>query len=154
MKECTKCGNRKMLDDFPKAKSARDGRGSWCRACQREYVRAWKSAHPERVRKSNRQSDRKRYWDNPDAGRARGRAKYHANAEAWKARAKAASAEQHRAHWRIRELTRSGRLVRPDACPICGRSDLRIEAHHPDHAKPEVVEFMCSACHGLTRRIG
>src|SRR5258708_1692382 len=33
MKRCTKCQSEKPLDDFPRNKLARDGRGSWCRAC-------------------------------------------------------------------------------------------------------------------------
>jgi hypothetical protein len=33
MKRCTKCGVEKPLDDFPRNKLTRDGRGSWCKAC-------------------------------------------------------------------------------------------------------------------------
>jgi hypothetical protein len=33
MKRCTKCQLEKSLDNFPRSKLTRDGRGSWCKAC-------------------------------------------------------------------------------------------------------------------------
>lgn len=48
----------------------------------------------------------------------------------------------------VRNALRSGRMVKPDACSLCGRSDLRIDAHHEDYHKPFYVEWLCSACHG------
>ncbi len=34
MKRCTHCGEVKLLEVFPLNKKARDGRNSWCKACQ------------------------------------------------------------------------------------------------------------------------
>lgn len=39
MKTCSKCELTKSLSDFPVNKSKKDGRGSYCKMCQREYVR-------------------------------------------------------------------------------------------------------------------
>jgi hypothetical protein len=60
MKTCTKCGIEKSLDDFHKAKQARDGRRSRCKDCciasRREYV----AANLEHVRSYARQYQRAR----------------------------------------------------------------------------------------------
>lgn len=39
MKRCTKCQRDKALEDFPKNKATKDGRGSWCRACASAYYK-------------------------------------------------------------------------------------------------------------------
>lgn len=64
-----------------------------------------------------------------------------------------------KAHAIVNMEVRSGRLKRPEMCTKCGkcpkpRSDGRskIQAHHPDYSKPLEVEWLCSDCHGLTRR--
>lgn len=84
------------------------GTRSWCTACERQRnaqyaekrragVRAWKAAHPERVRASQ---ERRR-----DASAAAKRAKYHANPEPYRAASRAAYArasDAKRAGWRAR----------------------------------------------------
>jgi hypothetical protein len=40
----------------------------------------------------------------------------------------------------------------PKACGRCGESGRRIHRHHPDYAKPLVVQFLCPRCHSLTHR--
>lgn len=37
MKKCIKCNTEKALEEFPKAKSCRDGRHSYCKTCMVEY---------------------------------------------------------------------------------------------------------------------
>jgi hypothetical protein len=41
MKRCTKCGQSKEAEQFPKNKIASDGLGSWCRACVAENSAAY-----------------------------------------------------------------------------------------------------------------
>ncbi|MBI1955483.1 MAG: hypothetical protein HYS38_03730 [Acidobacteria bacterium] len=41
MKRCTKCQCEKPLEDFPKNKATRDGRGSWCRSCTADYYKTY-----------------------------------------------------------------------------------------------------------------
>lgn len=45
-----------------------------------------------------------------------------------------------------------GRLIRPTSCARCGGDGGLIEAHHRDYSRPLDVEWLCSACHGKTRR--
>jgi len=40
-KRCTHCKNTKPLIEFPKARHRKDGRGSWCKACFREYSKEY-----------------------------------------------------------------------------------------------------------------
>ena len=90
-----------------------------------EYLRAWRKAHPDRVR-------------------AHARAAY-----------KRLDPEHLRARWIVKAAIRSGKLVRPDRCEECGatpgtdeRGRSLVEAHHPDHARPLAVEWLCKRpCH-------
>lgn len=151
---CTKCNSvhRREMFRMIRHRNGREYRDSWCRACKTESAKAWKARNREHVRASSRQSDRASYWKNPEKYRARKLAQYHENKEAWVSRYQRKPKEAKRAWWRIHELTRSGRLERPSICSRCG-GDGKIEAHHPDYNAAEVVEWLCSRCHGLTRRI-
>lgn len=57
MKQCAKCGVEKPVDEFYRRASAKDGRASYCKDCQREYHNAWKEANPDKV-----DAERKRYY--------------------------------------------------------------------------------------------
>lgn len=41
LRECTKCGLKKVLGDFNKLRIGRGGLHSWCRVCSNESSRAW-----------------------------------------------------------------------------------------------------------------
>lgn len=40
-KVCTKCGGTFEITEFYKDKSQKDGRASWCKACERAYNKAY-----------------------------------------------------------------------------------------------------------------
>ena len=68
-KQCTKCKEMKLLEEFPKNKKMNDGRHSWCRACHAKQLRELRKKHPEKFntekrRKKNRERIRelRRYW--------------------------------------------------------------------------------------------
>lgn len=46
-----------------------------------------------------------------------------------------------RAAYKIKKLTGN------NICFMCGRSDKKIEAHHPDYSKPKQIILLCSRCH-------
>lgn len=56
-KTCTKCGETKQLEDFYQQPDCKDGRQGSCKACDNVRTKAWKAAHPE----SERATNRKRY---------------------------------------------------------------------------------------------
>jgi hypothetical protein len=178
-KRCSRCGIEKPAHDFALRGNALH---SWCKQCAKEYssayyqnnreridslkrlwnerniekVRAdqriWKADNIDRVRELSRKSDRKRYWENPDKVRAKKLSQYYSEKEKWLARAAAKPHHVKKAGWRIHELTRSGRLIRPDSCASCRATGVPIELHHPNHRAPEVVVGLCRKCHGATRR--
>jgi hypothetical protein len=55
-----------------------------------------------------------------------------------------------KAHSAFHSALASGRVVKPAQCQECGRrpKPFLLRAHHPDHAAPLDVEWLCSKCHG------
>jgi hypothetical protein len=64
-KRCTKCRQRKSLDEFRRGRSRKDGLNPWCKACEKEWCmanaeslkashRAWNQANPEKKRAHDR----------------------------------------------------------------------------------------------------
>lgn len=60
----------------------------------------------------------------------------------WKER----NPEKARVQHLVRYAIRSGRLVRPSACPSCGAAK-RLDAHHEDYSRPLDVVWACRKCH-------
>lgn len=55
-----------------------------------------------------------------------------------------------RAHSAFHSALRRGEIKKPRLCSECGCKPKRflLRAHHPDHAQPLDVEWLCSKCHG------
>jgi len=62
-----------------------------------------------------------------------------------------ANKDKRRASQCVRTAIRAGALARPLFCSCCGEGG-KIEAHHEDYTKPLVITWLCSKCHGRTRR--
>lgn len=50
-KLCGKCGETKLLSEFPKC---HDGHNNWCKFCNNANAKAWRLANPERHKASHR----------------------------------------------------------------------------------------------------
>jgi ribosomal protein S27AE len=87
-----------------------------------------------KCRQCDRDASRRASQRNPKTRRAKERA--------WRRR----NPQKVKAHSAVAYALRSGRLVRPNACPECGEETL-VEAHHPDYDKPLEVEWLCGPCH-------
>lgn len=48
-KICTKCGQWKSLEDYPKAKRMKDGRRSSCKSCEKSRNAVWRAENPEKM---------------------------------------------------------------------------------------------------------
>lgn len=81
LKKCCGCDQVKLIEDFARCKSRKDGRNPQCKACQAEYDRQYREANQEKrleyyrqYYESNREGRRKYYrqWqqENPDKVRA------------------------------------------------------------------------------------
>ena len=61
-KMCTRCGDEKSLDFYYRNKSAKDGRGVYCKPCWQAYMKERKIAEPETYRRSTKTMNlRKKY---------------------------------------------------------------------------------------------
>jgi hypothetical protein len=49
MKTCTKCHIGKPLSDFYRQATTSDGRGSWCKDCNKANVAEWVKANPDKA---------------------------------------------------------------------------------------------------------
>lgn len=55
------------------------------------------------------------------------------------------------AHSLLGAAVRHGKILRPGFCSSCGVF-CKPEAHHPNYSEPLKVIWLCSMCHGITRR--
>lgn len=131
-KLCCRCKTTKPVDEFNRQRTTKDGLGSYCRECNRDYLRAW-------MGKGNGRAVR-------DASRgpipklaSPGRSPRVTRVDCLSYRARVRTA--------VAAAIRDGELVRPSACSSCGASGCRIVGHHPDYAKPFDVVWLCDRCH-------
>lgn len=52
MKECRKCGETWPLDDFYRQATSKDGRGAYCKLCNKREVARYALSHPDQMRAS------------------------------------------------------------------------------------------------------
>jgi hypothetical protein len=171
-KKCNKCGEVKMLTEFVKHKSYKDGHYSRCKVCTRALEKEWRQNNQEkkraartRYREKNREKiremDREYYVKNHEkrletARKAqmkyykteKGKAKYQAQDKLVRER----TPEKCRARELLRNALRRKELTKPDSCMICTSTQFEIEAHHPDYSKPLEVIWVCRPCHGIVHR--
>lgn len=90
---------------------------SYCRDCNREMNNAWRDEHREEYNDYFR-----RYFSDPE------------------------NKIRHKARLKYYAAYRSGKIIRPDHCEVCGRKG-PVEAHHCDYSRPLDVVHLCSWCH-------
>lgn len=56
------------------------------------------------------------------------------------------NSEKISAQRKVRRAVRSGKLIRPMHCEICGENT-KAHGHHEDYNKPLEVIWMCAKCH-------
>lgn len=153
MKNCTKCGELKPLEDYYALSGNKDGRFNECKECTKARVRRHRQENLERIqaydrergssehRKANvRRTYRKRVSD-PEK-----RKKEWEYKKEWFNRNSLKKA----AHTITCNAIRDGRLIR-QPCEWCG-TEKNIHAHHEDYNFPMAVTWLCRTCHGLRHK--
>lgn len=146
-KACASCFQVRPLSEFYTHKTTADKLEPSCKACCRT------AAKINRLRK---QTDHE--WAAKERARCREKtARYRAQGKVWKSPEAAkrwAKENRHKrtAHIRANSALRSGSIQKPDCCSICCVKTPTLEMHHNDYSKPLDVQWLCLACHGLTRR--
>jgi hypothetical protein len=116
-----------------------------------EYMRTWRErpgnreaqAAASRKHRNNPENaakilDQKREWKKSAVGRKSVRRQ--------KANWRPKNREKQAAHKAIWKAIRSGELVRPDACGMCGKK-CKPHGHHADYTKQLEVVWVCPKCH-------
>ncbi len=63
-KVCTKCLIEKDLEEFPKKKTSKDGRGSWCSECLNKYKREHRDRTADKAYRDKHKKEAHEYYEN------------------------------------------------------------------------------------------
>jgi ribosomal protein S27AE len=177
VKQCSRCGESKPLDQYYRDKRASDGLYSHCKSCHRTHTDRWKGGNRERVnmrtrerraadpepfrasyrrhyaghREERKADSRRRYWTKRPELLEQQKAWRERNHEATREHAKRRrdeTPEVARAYNAVYYAVKTGKLIRPERCPRCDR-ECKVEAHHADYSKPLDVTWLCKWCHEM-----
>jgi hypothetical protein len=130
-KRCVQCGEIRPLEDFHKRSASKDGHQPKCKACSKAYFQQWLVAGGSAlVRAYHRERRRDPAARAIDRGRVAVYRKRHP--------------DRTRAHGRVNNAVRDGRLVR-GPCEKCGA--METHGHHDDYSKPLEVRWLCRVHH-------
>lgn len=127
-KICKRCNTPYPTTQYVQNLQNKDGLGSYCKECRKEYAKEFRARNAER----NSEYMREYYSTHPEQKQA------------------------HKAHLKVSSAIRTGNLSRPDSiiCPLCGNpaTGRQIHAHHyigHDHALD--IQYICATCnHDIT----
>ena len=116
-KRCPKCKIWKLIIDFSRNKSSKDGFDYYCRVCHRANSSAYQKTPTGRLNHKIRGGE-------------------------WEKRNKI----KKRAHVATRRAVLKGILVKPNKCSMC-ELECTPQAHHADYLKRLEVVWLCECCH-------
>jgi hypothetical protein len=145
MKPCKVCYDQKPLTEFYKNSGMADGHMNVCKICHNKRSIEWTKRNRDRVNENNRKRAqlpeiklaRKNYCKSEKAIVARREA-----VQRYRLKRPYINA----AHRFVRLALEKDIWVRAKNCSQCNSSGT-IEAHHDDYTKPDVVRWLCKACH-------
>lgn len=140
LKRCCTCKIEKSVSDFYKDKRSKDGLKWQCKKCH--CLTTVISRDEDKHRETNKNWMRRSKYATREEVRERDMLRSRVRNKSWEAKARALAN-------RAVEL---GFLVRPEVCPKCNQSNLKVHAHHEDYNKPLEVIWLCSECHGKRHR--
>lgn len=107
--QCKKCHSKGSIKTRNKISS---------RKTNREYMRRVRKTKPEKIRKRELDSSKKRIPTIKTSARQK-----------------------------LNYAVKVGKIIKPERCEECNKTH-RITAHHQDYANPLDVEWLCYECHG------
>ena len=147
LKKCFKCGKEKPRENFYGHSRMADGLLGKCKDCTKKDFaenEAKCKTNPDWVSKE-RARNRERMARLRSLGICRTTSK--------KARKTWVSKNPHKRYAQnvADRAYKNGEIKKPDKCEACGTVGY-VEKHHPDYSKPLFIQWLCTKCHGLTRR--
>lgn len=126
VKRCSVCGRMRPLNDFSKDLQKAGGKSSRCLSCDRKKCRlyALTKIRTKSIRFQRLYTEAKR---DP----------------------------KFLARRKLSNAVHKGKKIKPKNCDKCGRrveNPYHLHGHHEDYSKPLDVQWLCTKCHGLTRR--
>lgn len=131
-KQCFKCGRVLDISEFYPHKDMKDGHLNKCKDCTRKDTSVRSKLYADRVREYKKKRSK-------TTKRIELRKKY---VEKYKQE----HPERVAICLRVRRAIKSGKIIRPSHCSICGK-ECKPVAHHYDYNKPLDVIFVCQSCH-------
>ncbi len=137
-KTCTDCNERFSLPNFYKGSAK-------CKPCYKKRVSKNRVEKIDKYREYERQrgmlphriAGRKKYSETTAGKAAQARAR-----KKWLSQ----NSSKRAAHVILGNAVRDGKILKPDACSVCGYLG-RIDGHHDDYTKPLDVTWLCRSCH-------
>jgi 5-methylcytosine-specific restriction endonuclease McrA len=132
-KQCPTCKLNKPRAEFARCRREKDGLQWRCKPCHRDAVRSSSKKHNDRYVAYQRAYKKRRY--------ARERAEV--------SRRKLCEKGALRAHAAVYRALRSGLLLKPDSCSMCG-AVAALHGHHHSYETEHLldVQWLCRRCHG------
>lgn len=148
-KQCFKCLETKPFSEFYRHPKMGDGYLGKCKTCTKADV----AERETRLRITDPEwtaKERERCRNKSDLARLLGNKPETSKAvkQAWYRRNK----HKKKANTILNRAVKRGIVSKPSACNRCGCSG-RLEGHHDNYSMPLAVEWLCTKCHGLTRRL-
>lgn len=128
---CFKCGLEKPLSEFYEHPQMANGHLGKCKECTKKDNRINSRTEKTKEREKIRNKTPKRKEHIVKTSRN------------WREQ----NPEKYRAHNKVNNAVRDGRLIKPKSCEECGKKD-NLHAHHEDYSKPLDVIWLCVRCHG------
>lgn len=151
-KICKKCGKEKPINDFYKHKEMSDGHLNFCKECVKAREAKYRLSHIEHIREYDRnRPNAKERGQKQRIKVKQNSTKYKRYCELKNIWAKLNKFKRN-AHSKVLRAIKSGILIRPTYCQICGKDNCKIEGHHYDYSKPLDIIWVCTECHGKLHR--
>lgn len=161
IRRCWKCKTEKPFDEFGKRTKDKDGIDKICKICRRERDRdfelrnrekrvarhaLWRDENRDKINERNRA----KYAENPQEYLEEQRfyrPRYQEKIEEYARNYKKNNREKCNAREKLRYHLSHGKITKPNSCSLCGKSGVKIDAHHADYSKPLEVVWLCCYCH-------
>ena len=146
---CTQCGEVKPKLGFYAHPKSAGGRMSKCKECVKANVMKYRAENIERIREYDRQRGD---WPHRKEAVKRRASRYVESHAAYRKAYLERNEEKRKAHIKVGNALRSGRLTKPACCQRCNIQTTKLDGHHEDYSKPLEVMWLCEPCHGQRHR--